>query len=269
MDYAKIIPMQTRDSRAVGDWLTHLRAAGRSPSTIRLRRVYVEQALTGRDPFTANTRDFEQWIVSHPEWSAETVRAAVAALRSFYRWMQAQGWREDNPAEALIQPRQPDPRPHPTPRAAYQAALESADDTTRLLLRLLATTGLRRTEACKVHTADLEGAWLTVKGKGQRVRQVPVPPDVAAAIRDAGGYLFPGRFGDHASAQWVTDRVRRATGYSAHSLRHMYATAVWNSTGDLLALQRLLGHVKAATTERYVLMDADRIAAAASTAWAA
>ena len=269
MQTAKIITMQTRQERAVGGWLQHLKAAGRSDSTIRLRRVYVEQAFAGLDPFTATTQDFERWIVAHPQWSDETTRAAISALRGFFTWLQTHGLRADNPAALLVQPRQPDPHPHPTPRAVYEAALAAADPKTYTLLRLLATTGLRRTEASQVHTRDLRGSWLTVAGKGKRVRQVPVPPDIAEAIAAADGWLFPGRVNGHVSPQWVTDTVRNATGHSAHSLRHLFATTVWNATGDLLAVQRLLGHVKAATTERYVLMDADRIAGAASAAWAA
>lgn len=269
MSTAKIITMATREERAVRGWLTHLQAAGRSESTLRLRRVYVEQALAGRDPFTATTEDFEQWVCDHPQWKAETTRAAIAALRSFYGWMQQRGLREDNPAAALIQPRQPDGQPHPTPRQVYAEAVAAATGRDRVLLRLLATTGLRRGEAAKVHTSDLAGAWLTVVGKGSRLRRVPVPDDIAAAIKKADGFLFPGKCEGHVQPRWITDQVQRLTGYSAHSLRHMYATTVWNATGDLLALQRLLGHAQPATTQRYVLLDADRIAAAAAAAWVA
>lgn len=264
---AKVLTMPPAGERAVNSWITHLQAAGRSESTVRLRRVYALQALAGRDPWTATVDDFEEWIVAHPEWKPETTRAAIAALRSFYRWAVSRGLRADNPAVDLVQPRQPDGQPHPTPRPIYEEALAKASGRDRLLLRLLATTGLRRAEASMVHSNDLRGDWLTVLGKGGRRRQVPVPPDVARDIRKASGYLFPGAYDGHVAPRWITDQVQRLTGHSAHSLRHLYATTVWNATGDLLALQRLLGHAKAATTERYVLLEADRIAAAAAAAW--
>jgi integrase/recombinase XerC len=268
MDNAKMLRMPRDGERAVWGWMQHLRAVGRSENTIRQRRVYIRQALTVCDWATCTTGDLEAWLAGHPQWSAETRRAAVSALVGFFKWAHARGLRGDDPAAVLERPRQPDADPHPTPRAAYEAALASADDRTRLLLRLLATTGLRRSEAVVVHTDDVDDhGWLTVRGKGRRVRRVPLPPDVVAAVRGAGGFLFPGRVDGHAHPQWVTDTVKATTGYKAHSLRHLYATNVWRASGDLLAVQRLLGHANAATTERYVLMDADRIAAAAAAAW--
>lgn len=259
----------SQGERAVEGWVTHLSAAGRSINTIKSRTTYIRQAFAVVDPDTATTSELESWLVAHPQWSVETTRAAIAALRGFFEWYHATGHRADDPAAALVPPRQPDPDPHPTPRGVLQAAMASADARTRTLLRLLSTTGLRRAEAARVHTDDLDGEWLTVYGKGRRVRRVPVPPDVADAIRNAHGWLFPGRSGGHVDPWWISTTVKRATGYSAHSLRHLYATTVWRATGDLLAVQRLLGHASPKTTERYVLVDADRIAGAASAAWAA
>lgn len=264
-----ILNMQTARGRAVGGWLTHLAAAGRSRETIRIRRIYVEQALAALDPRTVTTAQIEAWIITHPQWSVETHRAAVASLRGFFGWYYDSGFRGDDPAAKLKPPRQPDPAPHPTPRDALCRALATTEGKAHVLLRLLSTTGLRRSEAAAVHSRDLDGDWLTVRGKGRRVRRVPVPPDVAGAIRDADGYLFPGGVDGHCSPWWVSTTAKRATGYSAHSLRHLFATSVWRATGDLLAVQRLLGHADAATTQRYVMVDADRIAQAAAAAWVA
>lgn len=257
-----------RRDKAIERWLDHLRAAGRSPSTIRIRRTYIRQALDGYDPAAITTGDIEQWLAGK-HWSAETRRAAISAVRGFFTWAIDAGLRNDDPSRRIVAPPQPSPAPHPTPEAAIRQALQHPNPTVRQLVRLVSTTGLRRTEAAKVHSRDLSGDLLSVVGKGGKFRQVPVPPDVAAFIAAARGFVFPGNHEGHLAPNYVATLISKATGYSTHSLRHHYATTIWRRTGDLFAVQRLLGHANAATTERYLLMDEQRIRAAASAAWVA
>ena len=149
-------------------------------------------------------------------------------------------------------------------------AIAVSDPTTSFLLRLLATTGLRRAEAANLHRDDLDGDLLRVRGKGGRVRVIPVPDDVAVRIRQARGYVFPTRTGRPQTPKWVWERVKRATGgRTPHSLRHRYATLAYAQSHDLRAVQRLLGHASIATTQLYVGSGLDEARAAASAAWAA
>lgn len=257
--------------RAVEQWMQHLRAIGRSADTIRVRSHYVRRMLADLDmsPWTVTENDLERWL-SAQKWGASTRRSALASLRGFFAWAVQAGHRLDDPARFLASPRSPRPCPRPIPDAVLEVALRNADDETRWLLRLLASTGLRRGEAAKVHSCDVEGDWLRVVGKGGVTRRVPLPADVRDWIASHHGFVFPGRFGGHVHREWVTRRVTRATGgYGPHTLRHRYATRAYAASHDLRAVQRLLGHASVATTQAYVASGDDAAIAAAAAAWVA
>lgn len=77
------------------------------------------------------------------------------------------------------------------------------------------------------------------------------------------GYLFPGRWGGHVEASYVGSHLAHILGepWTAHSLRHRYATVTYESTHDLLLVQRLLGHASVRTTQIYVALPDARLRA--------
>jgi integrase len=144
-------------------------------------------------------------------------------------------------------------------------ALERSSERTRLMLLLAAYAGLRRAEIAKLHTCDLVDGTMRIKGKGGRVRSVPIHPRIAAHLAGAPyGYLFPGSRGGHLSP----DRVGRimsdalGPGWTAHTLRHRFGTRLYAQSHDVLQAQQLLGHSSPATTQRYVRLPDDAAAAA-------
>jgi site-specific recombinase XerD len=68
----------------------------------------------------------------------------------------------------------------------------------------------------------------------------------------------------HVTADYVADRLEKCLpdGWTAHSLRHRFATAAYNATKDLRAVQQLLGHARPETTARYTLVGDDAMTAA-------
>lgn len=81
-----------------------------------------------------------------------------------------------------------------------------------------------------------------------------------------GGYLFPGRWSGHVEASYVGKHITRLLpdGWSAHSLRHRYATRTYESTHDLYLVSKLLGHSSVETTQIYVAMPDSRLRAGMS-----
>lgn len=136
------------------------------------------------------------------------------------------------------------------------------------MIRLAAECGLRRAEIAQVRSDDvmddLLGRTLIVHGKGDKQRLVPLPDDLAQKIIDRHGWLLPGRWSGHVEASYVGKHIARLLGgeWTAHSLRHRYATMTYQETHDLYLVSRLLGHESVETTQRYVAMPDSRLRAA-------
>jgi integrase/recombinase XerC len=146
------------------------------------------------------------------------------------------------------------------------------------VLGLLYGAGLRISEALGLARKDIaEGAdALTVTGKGNKTRMVPLLPQVARLIADyvalcpfdltADGPLFLGSRGGPLSPrviQLTMARLRGALGLpdsaTPHALRHSFATHLLARGGDLRAIQELLGHASLSTTQVYTAVDAERL----------
>lgn len=210
------------------------------------------------------------WMAAHA-WKPETRKGMRNALTSFFKWMRQTGRRADDPSETLPSVRRPQAHPRPCPDSVIIDAYRRADPQTRLMLRLGAECGLRRGEIAAVSrrdlTRDLLGWSLTVTGKGDKQRTVPLSDSLATEIMaacDGSGWLLPGRFGGHVEGTYVGKRLSAilGDGWTAHSLRHRYASRTYAVTHDLLLVGALLGHESVETTQRYVLMPDDRLRAA-------
>lgn len=139
------------------------------------------------------------------------------------------------------------------------------------MITLAAEAGLRRGEIAVVSRSDVieerAGASLIVHGKGRRERIVPLTQAAADAVarqfNDVSPelpWLFPstGRYADaHLQPIRVGELVNEALSgrWSAHTLRHRFATEAYRSSRDLLLVQTLMGHSKPETTAIYVGLD--------------
>ena len=255
--------------------------AGRSRTTLSTRRGQLSQL--ARDLRCAPDRVTEatllRWL-GHPDWSTETRRSRRNALVSFFRWAHRAGHLSADPAAELPVVRAAVPAPRPAPDAAWFAALAAADPRVRLMLRLAAEAGLRRAEIARVNTRDLAegpGGWqLRVLGKGSRVRVLPISDELAGLVaggaaghtagKSAVGWLFPSSstVGAHLAPKTVGDLMAEALPdhWTAHTLRHRFATRAYRGSRNLRAVQSLLGHSSVATTERYTAVDDDEVRAA-------
>lgn len=250
--------------------------AGRSPATIATRRGHLAFMARGLRcaPGRVTTAGILAWF-GRQSWSIETRRSHRNTAVSFFGWAHRAGHLSTNPAADLPVMRAAAPAPRPAPDAVWFAAIARADPRVRLMLRLAGEAGLRRAEIARVHHRDLTrgpaGAELLVHGKGGKLRVVPIGDDLAAAIEEAlhdGGYLFPGADDGHLSPRYVGDLMADALPdhWTAHTLRHRFATRAFRGSRNLRAVQTLLGHSSVATTERYTAVDSDEIRAAAMAA---
>lgn len=263
------LPFPPAWASLVAAYLAAEAGAGRSPATIATRRGHLAFMARGLRcaPARVTTAGILTWF-GRQSWSIETRRSHRNTAMSFFGWAHRAGHLSTNPAADLPVMRAAAPAPRPAPDAVWSAAIADADPRVRLMLRLAAEVGLRRAEIARVHRRDLTrgsaGAALLVHGKGGKLRVVPLGDALAVAIADADGYLFPGDEDGHLSPRWVGKLMAGALPdhWTAHTLRHRFATRAYRGTRNLRAVQSLLGHSSVATTERYTAVDDDEIRAA-------
>lgn len=253
------------DRALVKKYLEELVFLRRSAGTVRLRTyqlrgyvVWLERR--GSSLGTVGRRDIMEYLAG-PDHQIETVASNAGAVRALHRWMLDSGWRSDNPCAVLPRMPRSEPDPRPIPDDVFHAAMARASRLDRGMLVLGRFAGLRAMEIAAAHTRDLGGAagreTLTVIGKGGKRRVVPAHRLVVEELRAAGGFLLPSTTeSGHWLAASVSQRLKRRVlpePWTAHSLRHAYATEAYALTGDLVRVQMVLGHSDVKTTRRYVL----------------
>lgn len=271
--------------RPLEGFLRSLEAGGRQVGTVDLRRWWIIRlAETYADPWAVTGRDLELWL-SREDWSSETKRVGLASVRSFYRWAERAGHVQRNPAMDLDAVARRNTVPRPVPDQAILEALAKADDRVRLAILIGAYAGLRRAEIAAIHVRDLREDFILVRGKGGHERLVPLHPDLAAAIQSElrrrregrqgtgwtflppyDGWLFPSS--PHNNKHITSDRLGKVINsalpdtWTAHTLRHRFATTAYAAQRDLRAVQELLGHRKPETTAIYAAVPNGALVAA-------
>jgi integrase len=272
----KILPAWERH---VMEWTREMQAARFTAGTIRVKVSYIRQLSTEHPdwiPETVTRGDLLEHIASHTEWKHNTAKSARAAFRSFFQSLQDRGHRSDDPTEKLPVIRTPRGLPRPCPDESLTTGLANAETRTqRLALTILAETGLRRAEVASLRPDQVEGRpgayALRVRGKGGHVRLVPIRDELAdliLAVRTKHVFPSPERPGQPLTADYIGRLVTRALpgGWTAHTLRHRFATRAYQATKDIRAVQELMGHVSPTTTAIYTKADDNAMRTAAAAA---
>jgi integrase/recombinase XerC len=220
---------------------------------------------------------------------SRTLRRGLAGARSFARFLERNGKGKVGALAAVRAPKlaRSLPKPLAIKDARRMTETEVRDGETRepwilardaAVLSLLYGSGLRIAEALSLKRKEAPdtGDTLTVTGKGNKTRMVPVLPQVTKLIADyialcphdlpPDGPLFIGARGGALSprvVQLAMARLRGALGLpdsaTPHALRHSFATHLLARGGDLRAIQELLGHASLSTTQIYTAVDSERL----------
>ncbi|WP_037104836.1 tyrosine-type recombinase/integrase [Rhodococcoides fascians] len=240
---------------------------------IRVLRQFESDA--GMDPTYAQPIDIVRWYRSHPEWSKGTHYTYHSYLKTWFRWLQLQDIRLDDPMLKVGNVRQPKRKPRPVADEHLIELLKTnMMHRTRVMILLAALAGLRCIEIAKFRGEhiDLPRGRMLVLGKGGDEDWVPIHPVLAttAETMPARGYWFPSnstRPGQHVHrksvSQIVGDAFRRANvPGSAHPLRAWYATTLLVDGADVRVVQELMRQSSLANTQKYLFASEDRKRAA-------
>jgi integrase/recombinase XerC len=215
----------------------------------------------------------------------KTLQRLLSAIRSFYAWLLREGLAKANPATGVRAPKSGRKLPETLDADAVSSLLDFPADSTiakrdKAILELFYSSGLRLAELVGLRwdQFDLNGGMLTVTGKGNKTRMVPVGGKALAAllawrkarVEFAGTDLeqvFVSRNGLPLSSRAVQGRIKywaRRQGLPQnvypHLLRHSFASHLLESSGDLRAVQELLGHSDISTTQIYTHLDFQHLA---------
>jgi len=225
--------------------------------------------------------------------AASTSARRLSALRQFFRFLHAEGYRQDDPTAAIDSPRQGRSLPKYLSEEEVETLLNAAANRAgpegkRLvaLLEILYATGLRVSELVGLPLSALsrDGRMLIVRGKGGKERMVPLSEPASEAVehyRDvregflpkgrssaSGSWLFPSRskqgFLTRARFAQLLKELAQDVGIdrrrvSPHVLRHSFASHLLAHGADLRSLQQMLGHADIATTQIYTHVLDERL----------
>lgn len=218
--------------------------------------------------------------------SATTLQRQLSAIRHFFRFLILNEHMEQNPADDIQTPKKARRLPHTLDVDEVGQLLDIPGDEPihmrdRAILELFYSSGLRLAELAglNLQDVDLSDGRVRVTGKGSKQREVPVGRMArdalaqwlrqrhAIAKRIDSEALFLSQRGTRLSTRSIQSRVDywvRHLGLSKHvhphMLRHSFASHVLESSGDLRAVQELLGHADISTTQIYTHLNFDHLA---------
>ena len=209
----------------------------------------------------------------------------LSALRGFFNHAIKQGWISNNPANGINAPKAPKKLPKTLDADDAVRFVELNTDLwidcrDRAMVELMYSSGLRLAELVGVDIIDIDFAECNLKviGKGNKERQLPIGAHAIKAIahwlKRRGEFasegekaLFISQRGKRISPRTVQQRLKQlslrqgmAQPVNPHMLRHSFASHLLESSGDLRAVQELLGHANIGTTQIYTHLDFQHLA---------
>ena len=237
------------------------------------------------DPLQLRLEDLQHFAATlHELGIGPTSQARIlSGVRSFYRWLQLDGYIDDDPTELLESPRLGEHLPEVLTTEEVDQLIASIDlsraegQRNRAIIEVLFSCGLRVSELTHLRLSDLflDDGFLRVLGKGSKERLVPISHRAIHELQlwfldrnlmqvkpGEEDYVFLNRRGAHLTRTMILIMVKRQAQeagikktISPHTLRHSFATALLEGGADLRVIQAMLGHEDIGTTEIYTHID--------------
>ena len=238
-----------------------------------LRKLLDYLEAEGKDPIEVQLEDLEAFSAGLHDIGihARSQCRILSGVRSFFRFLQLDGYRDDDPTELLESPQIGQHLPEVLTTAEVDRLEASIDlskwegHRNRAIIEVLFSCGLRVSELVNLKLSNLylDEQFIRVLGKGSKERLVPISEK---AIKELGFWfddrqhmtIKPGEE-DYVMILIMIKRQAEEAGIgktiSPHTLRHSFATALLEGGADLRVIQALLGHESIGTTEIYTHID--------------
>ncbi len=259
---------QTHDNylRDIKKFLSHC-------STITIEKIdagHIRQCLALLHRESLSPRSLQRWL---------------SAIRSLFDFCIRQGWLQKNPCDGVHPPKAKKALPKTLDADEVNQLLSNNENSfldirDRAMAELLYSSGLRLSELVNLNMTelDLHSSMVTVTGKGQKTRLLPVGREAKSAlikwyeqrsmvILDEELAVFVSQKGRRLGQRSVQQRLQKMAvsqhieqPVNPHMLRHSFASHMLESSGDLRAVQELLGHANISTTQIYTHLDFQHLA---------
>lgn len=261
-----------------------------TPNTLDAYSHDIEKLLAyfgeqGIDPLAARLEDLQAFAANLHSIGvgARSQCRILSGVRTFYHYLQVDGYISDDPSELLESPQLGDHLPEVLTTEEVDR-LEQAIDLSKwegqrnkAIIEVLFSCGLRVSELVTLRLSDLylEEHFVRVVGKGRKERLVPISESAVKQLQlwfidrnlmdikpGEEDYVFLNRRGAHLTRTMILIIIKRlgeeagiSKTISPHTLRHSFATALLAGGADLRAIQAMLGHESIGTTEIYTHID--------------
>jgi len=221
-------------------------------------------------------------------YAATTIARKVAAVRSFFKFMVAEGLIKANPIQDVRSPKIGRSLPKPISFSQVRRLIEQPGKLStpeakrdRAMLELLYASGMRVSELVSLNLGDVDlgGGYVRCLGKGNKERVIPIYEQAVLAVKEYIEETRPQLMrNDDEKALFLNPRGERLTrqgfwqklkGYAKsanlesevtpHTLRHSFATHMLSGGADLRSVQELLGHANISTTQVYTHLTTEHI----------
>ena len=227
--------------------------------------------------------DILQYLSTSKKLSERSQSRFLSALRSFYDWMQIEGYMSENPCDRVDMPKLGVYLPSVLSVQEVEAIINSVDCSDwmglrdKAILEVLYGCGLRVSEAVGLRISGLylDEGFIRIIGKGNKERLIPLGDMACNAVRayldvrpqpahpQSDDLLFLNRFGKSFSRVSMFKLIKKqaliagiSKEISPHTFRHSFATHLVENGADLRVVQEMLGHESITTTEIYTHIEA-------------
>ena len=280
--------------KRIEEFEQHLRTERRlSPHTIKSYKRDLEKLAfwcpkkSSSIPENINVQDIRACLSSlhRGGLGGRSIQRWLSSLRTFFNYGIKNQWLTTNPADGLAAPKSPKklPKTLDVDQVNQFLSLKTAswiDYRDHAIIELLYSSGLRLAELSGLNLTDidLKEASITVTGKGNKTRYLPVGKQALSALKiwlkhrqeiastDLSA-MFLSVYSKRLSPRGIQDRLKKISirqgmqrRVHPHMLRHSFASHMLESSGDLRAVQELLGHQNISTTQVYTHLDFQHLA---------